>query len=69
VPFSAGVNKCGGARFATLVEPLLVARLLREFDLELLDPMPQADYANAMPVEAPNPNTQRLACKRRAKHG
>jgi len=45
-PFSAGVHKCSGYSLAMLEIPLVMAYMFREYDMEVVDPLPGNAYPN-----------------------
>ena len=52
-PFSKGRYSCSGKFLALLEIPTLIALFMREFDCELLDPVPKANWEQV--VAAVNP--------------
>jgi len=69
-PFALGKYSCSGKFLAQGEIPLLIALFLRDFDTELLDPMPEADWdrvvASVRPQGWPYDTNCRVAFKRRA---
>ena len=71
-PFSKGRYSCSGQHLAKLEMPLLTALLFRRFDMELLGPLPAADWsevvASVRPVGWPEEDILRMRYTARAGH-
>ena len=48
LPFAHGRYSCSGKFLALLEIPILVALFFRDFDVELIDPIPEADWTNVV---------------------
>ena len=49
-PFSAGVHKCSGYPLAMLEIPVVLAIMLRDFNLDIMDDLPGYDWKSAFGV-------------------
>eukprot|EP00515_Schizochytrium_aggregatum_P011295 CAMPEP_0202090648 /NCGR_PEP_ID=MMETSP0964-20121228/44083_1 /ASSEMBLY_ACC=CAM_ASM_000500 /TAXON_ID=4773 /ORGANISM="Schizochytrium aggregatum, Strain ATCC28209" /LENGTH=501 /DNA_ID=CAMNT_0048658813 /DNA_START=42 /DNA_END=1547 /DNA_ORIENTATION=- len=67
VPFSAGRHKCSGYSLAMLEIPVIMALAFREYDMELLDPLPGVDFQQAFGVVGPDAKPVRVRYVRRQK--
>uniref|UniRef100_A0A7S2W3Q7 Cytochrome P450 n=1 Tax=Mucochytrium quahogii TaxID=96639 RepID=A0A7S2W3Q7_9STRA len=65
VPFSAGRHKCSGYSLAMLEIPVVMALVFREYNMELLDPLPGMDYRQAFGVVGPDDKPVRVKYTRR----
>eukprot|EP00939_MAST-03C_sp_MAST-3C-sp1_P000062 g62.t1 len=64
-PFSAGFHKCSGYPLAMLEIPVVIALMFREYELELLDPLPGMNYKSAFGVVGPDDSPVRVRYRRR----
>jgi len=64
-PFSAGRHKCSGYPLAMLEIPLVMALVFREYEMELLDPLPGLDYQQAFGVVGADNSPCRVKYTRR----
>jgi NAD(P)-dependent dehydrogenase (short-subunit alcohol dehydrogenase family)/cytochrome P450 len=64
-PFSAGIHKCSGSALALLEIPAVMATLLHEYDMELLDPLPGLNWKSAFGVVGPTDEPVRVRYTRR----
>jgi sterol 14-demethylase len=65
VPFSAGRHKCSGYALAMLEIPVIMALALREYDMEILDPLPGLDFQAAFGVIGADETPVRVRYTRR----
>ena len=68
-PFSAGMHKCAGYSLAMLEIPVILALVLREYDMDLLDPIPQMDFRSAFGVVGPDDTPVRVVSQERKRRG
>jgi len=64
-PFSAGRHKCAGYGLAMLEIPVVMATVLRRYDMEMLDPLPGMNYKEAFGVVGPDDKPARVKYTRR----
>jgi len=64
-PFSAGRHKCAGYALAMLEIPVVAAIIFRNYDMELLDPLPGMNYREAFGVVGPEDKQVRVRYRRR----
>ena len=64
-PFSAGIHKCSGSALALLEIPAVMATLLHEYEMELLDPLPGLNWKSAFGVVGPTDEPVRVRYTRR----
>jgi len=67
VPFSAGRHKCAGYSLAMLEIPVVMALVFREYDMELIDPLPGMDFRQAFGVVGPDAKPVRVRYSKRKK--
>ena len=67
VPFSAGRHKCSGYSLAMLEIPVIMALAFREYDMEIVDPLPGLDFRAAFGVVGPDSKPVRIKYQRRRK--
>mmetsp|Transcript_11663 Transcript_11663/g.15110 ORF Transcript_11663/g.15110 Transcript_11663/m.15110 type:complete len:484 (+) Transcript_11663:79-1530(+) len=67
VPFSAGRHKCSGYPLAMLEIPVVMALMFREYDMELLDPLPGYNFQQAFGVIGPDEKPVRVRYTKRSK--
>merc|ERR1719198_814268 len=48
IPFGKGRYSCSGRHLLTLELPTLVAMFIRDFDAELIDPLPEPDWGHVV---------------------
>lgn len=65
VPFSAGRHKCSGYPLAMLEIPVVMALVFREYDMELLDPLPGYNFQQAFGVIGPDDKPVRIKYTKR----
>ena len=53
IPFGGGPNTCSGKWLALAEIPLLLGLFFREFDAELLDPVPAEEWNNVVAIVGP----------------
>ena len=63
--FGAGVHKCSGYSLAMIEIPVVLALVLREYEMELLDPLPPMDYQQAFGLIGAVDQPTRVRYKRR----
>lgn len=65
VPFGAGRHKCSGYPLAMLEIPVVMALVFREYDMELLDPLPGYNFKQAFGVIGPDDKPVRVRYTKR----
>jgi cytochrome P450 len=72
IPFGKGRYSCSGRHLLLLELPTLVALFLREFDAQLIDPLPEPDWsyvvASVRPKGWPHKFPNKISFSRRRKH-
>jgi len=66
-PFSAGIHKCAGFALAMYEIPVIAAIVFRNYDMELIDPLPGMNYKEAFGVVGPDEKPARIRYSRRRK--
>ena len=66
-PFGAGTNMCSGRHLAQMEMALLLAIFLREFDTELIDPIPDENWENTVAMVSPQERSCRFRYTRVAR--
>jgi len=64
-PFSAGTHKCSGYSLAILEIPVVMAYMLREYDMEVLDSLPGMDWSASFGLVGADGTACRIRYKRR----
>jgi sterol 14-demethylase len=62
------MHKCSGYPLAILEIPVVLALVMREYEMELLDPLPPMDYQQAFGVVSPDASPIRVKYNRRNVH-
>jgi cytochrome P450 len=68
-PFSSGMHKCSGYPLAMMEIPVVMALAMREYELELVDPLPGMDWSSSFGVVGLKPGAVRVKYTKRSGGG